>query len=121
MLQGGDEAGIKQSKKRITIFVVAAMDDVLERMVMINNSCCPRAFDAINQNPKRLPNCICWKSNRKSWMTTDIFGEWLVEFNHKMSTEKRTAILFLDNFSAYKAAVDAIDLSNTVLEVGTHA
>ena len=36
MLQGGDESGIKRSKKRITILVVAAMDDVLEKMIVIN-------------------------------------------------------------------------------------
>ena len=67
VLQGGDEVGIKQSKKSITILVVAAMDGVLEKMVVINNSRCPRAFDAINRNPKHLPNCISWKSNPKAW------------------------------------------------------
>lgn len=116
VLQSDDDAGVKQSKKRISILVVAAMDGALEKMVVINNSRCPRAFDAINRDPSRLPSCISWKSNRKAWMTTEIFKDWLQEFNRKMNSEKRQTILFLDNFSAHQAAVEVTDLSNVAVK-----
>ena len=42
-----DPAGCKVSKKRLTIFIVAAMDGHFEQMVLINNSLKPRALKPI--------------------------------------------------------------------------
>ena len=44
LLQGSDLAGPKQSKKRISILIVATMNGHLEKMIVINNARCPRAF-----------------------------------------------------------------------------
>ena len=35
--------------------------------------------------------------HKKSWMTSEIFTDWLKSFNAKMKREKRNVLLFLDN------------------------
>lgn len=117
LLEGDDPAGTKVSKKRLTVFIVAAMDGHMEKMVVVNNSQTPRAFKAIGNNPNRLPSCIIWKSSKKAWMNWHIFRDWLLEFNAKLKRENRRGILFLDNFSAHSLAVDECEDSLTNLRV----
>ena len=52
LLEGDDPAGTKVSKKRLTVFIVTAMDGHMEKMVVVNNSQTPRAFKAIRNDPK---------------------------------------------------------------------
>lgn len=115
-LDASDNAGTKQSKKRISILLVAAMDGHLEKMVVINNARCPRAFKAINNDLQRLPSSIIWKWNKKAWMTTAIFSEWLCDFDKKMQREERHVILFVDNFTAHEAASQSVILKNVRIE-----
>ena len=84
-----DPAGCKVSKKRLTIFIVAAMDGHLEQMFLINNSLKPRAFKPIQFNSSRLPSCIKWTSSKKGWMNSGIFRDWIFQFNSKMEREGR--------------------------------
>ena len=75
LLEGDDPAGTKVSKKRLTVFIVAAMDGHMEKMVVVNNSKTPRVFKAIGNNPDSLPSCIIWKSSKKAWMNWHIFRD----------------------------------------------
>ncbi|GFU02223.1 uncharacterized protein TNCV_2466011 [Trichonephila clavipes] len=51
----------------------------------------PRCFKGINSFPTK------YRSNKKAWMTTELFNEWLVSLNSDMKREKRHILLFLDN------------------------
>ncbi|KAJ5098831.1 hypothetical protein N7532_005832 [Penicillium argentinense] len=62
-------------------------------------------------------NCQ-WYSNRKAWMTSQIFERWLRWFDNAISGRK--VVILLDHFSAHKAAFEQIDegpspLKNTLV------
>ena len=51
-------------------------------LLVIGKSARPRCF----KNVKSLP--AIYESNRKAWMTSDIFKNWLVQIDKKNSTSK---------------------------------
>lgn len=67
-----------------------------------------RAFTAVGINIKSLG--YIQRSNKKAWMTADIFKEWLFWLNTRMHTNGRKVALLIDNFSAYKSAYKEIGL-----------
>ena len=42
-----------------------------------------------------------WKANKKAWMDSSIFGEWLKDINNKMKRQKRHILLFIDNATSH--------------------
>ena len=42
-----------------------------------------------------------WKANKKAWMDSSIFGEWLKDINNKMKRQKRKILLFIDNATSH--------------------
>ncbi len=42
-----------------------------------------------------------YTSNKKTWMTTKIFKDWLINLDLKMKKQKRQILMFLDNRSAH--------------------
>lgn len=72
---------------------------------IIGNVNKPWAFSQAHIEPYNLG--IQWQSNKKAWMTADIFIEWLRAFDIQMSG--RNVLLLLDNFSAHQSAVDQIN------------
>lgn len=94
----GDECkGGKQSKVRVTV-LLAANQNGSEKLppVMIGRSEKPRCFAKVKSFP------ILYKSNRKSWMTSAIFGEWLKKVDKSMGLKNRKILLFIDNCSSHK-------------------
>ncbi len=67
--------------------------------LVIGKSAKPRCFSGVNM--KNLP--VEYKSNKKSWMTNQIFREWLLNLNTKFERKKRRIILFMDNFSGHNS------------------
>ncbi|GFV63668.1 tigger transposable element-derived protein 6 [Trichonephila clavipes] len=59
--------------------------------LVIGKSAKHRCFMGINSFPTK------YRSNKKAWMTTELFNEWLVSLNSDMKREKRHIPLFLDN------------------------
>ncbi|GFV77444.1 tigger transposable element-derived protein 6 [Trichonephila clavipes] len=55
-------------------------------------------FKGINSFPTK------YRSNKKVWMTTELFNEWLVSLNSDMKREKRHILLFLDNCTVHNNA-----------------
>ncbi|KAI1006816.1 hypothetical protein K3495_g1401 [Podosphaera aphanis] len=45
---------------------------------------------------------IKWRANKKSWMTTNLFQEWLLWFEKRMRNNNRSVLLLLDNRPAHK-------------------
>ena len=57
----------------------------------------PRCFR--NINPKTLP--VAYYANKKAWMTSVVFEDWLRTFDRKLGRQRRKALLFLDNASCH--------------------
>ena len=49
---------------------------------------------------------LYYRANKKSWMTGELFQEWLHQLDSAMRKKKRHTVLFLDNCNAHAAAVD---------------
>ncbi|GFV58354.1 tigger transposable element-derived protein 6 [Trichonephila clavipes] len=100
--------GGKHSKVRLTILLTANMDGS-EKItpLVIGKSAKPRCFKGTNSFPMK------YRSNKKSWMTTELFNEWLVSLNLDMKREKRHILLFLDNCTVHN---NAPPLSNVKLQ-----
>jgi hypothetical protein len=63
--------------------------------LIIGNAARPRAFKINNVELGDLP--VIWPYNKKAWMTSEIFSEWLNEINQKMKQANRKILLFVDN------------------------
>jgi hypothetical protein len=64
-------------------------------LLVIGKYAKPRAFKRAN----RLP--VEYRANRKAWMTSTLFDEWLLKFHKRMRAEKRNVALTLDNCAAH--------------------
>uniref|UniRef100_H3A6Q7 HTH CENPB-type domain-containing protein n=1 Tax=Latimeria chalumnae TaxID=7897 RepID=H3A6Q7_LATCH len=63
-----------------------------EKTLIIGRSAKPHCFRNIDINQLL---------NKRAWMTSTIFIEWITQFNRKMCRQDRHALLFLDNASAH--------------------
>lgn len=88
--------GGKKSKERITVAVCSNMvgSDKMELLV-IGKFQNPRCF----KNSKSLP--VQYLANRKAWMTSDIFENWLRKLDRKFERESRKILLLVDNSPAH--------------------
>ncbi|KAJ5111402.1 mariner-Tc1 transposon family protein [Penicillium argentinense] len=109
--------GKKKEKARISVLFCCNADGS-ERLppCFIGTAKKPRAFTAAGINIENF-NCQ-WYSNRKAWMSGQIFEGWLRWFDNTMSGRK--VVLLLDHISAHKAAFEQIDegpspLKNTLV------
>jgi transposase-like protein len=88
--------GGKRSKERLTLMVASNMDgtDKLPLLV-IGKFQNPRCFKGI----KSLP--VTYKANKKAWMVSSIFEEWLRNLDRRFMREKRKVLVFVDNCAAH--------------------
>lgn len=104
-LKGEKCSGGKLCKERLTVFLCGFMSGEMEKPLVIGKAA--RCFK--NMDLQKLP--VEWRSNRKSWMTSQIMEEWLMAFNGRMKRQKRHVLLFLDNATCHPH----IQLSNVKL------
>ncbi|XP_064422751.1 tigger transposable element-derived protein 6-like [Latimeria chalumnae] len=104
-----DCTGGKKAKKRITMLLCCNMAGDFEKTLIIGRSAKPHCFHNININQL----LVMWCSNKKAWMTSAIFTEWITQFNRKMCRQDRHVLLFLDNAPAHPH--DLPELSNVKL------
>lgn len=89
-------SGGKLSKERLTILVASNMTgSYKKKLLVIGKSKTPRCF----KNVKNLT--VDYKSNKKAWMTGDIFSDWLKEWDKQLAKEKRHILLTVDNCPAH--------------------
>jgi hypothetical protein len=60
-------------------------------LFVIGKSAKPRCF----KNVKSLP--VIYKSNKKAWMTSKLFEEYMLDLDRKFELEKRKVLMFSDN------------------------
>ncbi|GFX59468.1 tigger transposable element-derived protein 6 [Trichonephila clavipes] len=100
--------GGRHSKERLTILLAVNMDGS-EKItpLVIEKSAKPPCFKGINSFPTK------YRSNKKAWMASELFNEWLVQLNSDMKREKRHNLLFLENCTVHN---NAPPLSNVKLQ-----
>lgn len=90
--------GGKDSKERLTVLFTTNMTGTVKRApLVIGKSAKPRCF----KNVKSLPTD--YTSNKKAWMTGDIFKQWLLKWDMELCRCNSKALLFIDNCTAHNA------------------
>jgi hypothetical protein len=78
----GEECkGGKSSKERLTIKLCCNLAGDFEKPVVIGKAKTPRCLRSVSALP------VTWKCNKKAWMTSELFNEWLTAFNGKMRSQ----------------------------------
>ena len=99
--------GGKLAKDRVTLLFCCNAAGEKETPLMIGKSQRPRCFKNADLNTLG----VTWCANKKAWMTSAIFEQWLKEFDSKMRRRNRNVILLLDNAPCHPE----ISLSNVKL------
>lgn len=83
--------GGKQSKARLTVLVAASMTGEKLPLLVIGRSAKPRCF----RGWKNLPTA--YTGQRKAWMTSEIFENWIRDLDKQMTAKGRKIALVVDN------------------------
>ena len=105
--------GGKQSKARITVLVAASMAGEKLPVLVIGRSAKPRCF----QGWKHLPTL--YTSQRKAWMTSELFDKLIRDLDKKMAANKRRIALILDNCPAHPHIIGLRNITLFFLPPGT--
>ncbi|KAI1003886.1 hypothetical protein K3495_g4332 [Podosphaera aphanis] len=102
--------GLKKDKTRITLCLTSNADgtDKLEPLILGHFEK-PRCFQRMSG--KQLG--FYYRSNKKAWMTRELFPEWLMRFHEKIKKEQRH-VLLLDNAPSHIS--NGLDLSNVKIQ-----
>ena len=94
-LKGEKCSGGKSSKIRLTGLAAANMIGEKLPMFVIGKSQKPRCFKHIKSLPCRS------RAQKKSWMNSELFEEWVREQDQKFENEGRKVVLIIDNCPAH--------------------
>lgn len=87
----------KSAKETLTVmFAYSATGEKLKPLV-IGKANQPRCFKNIKK--ENLP--VSYETNRKAWMTSEIFKTWICGINSTMKKKKRHILMFLDTASSH--------------------
>ena len=89
--------GEKFSKVRLTGLAATNANGEKLPMFIIGKSKSPRYL----KNLKQLP--CCYRRQKKSWMDSDLFEEWVRELDRKFEQQNRKVVLIIDNCPAHPA------------------
>lgn len=104
-----DCSGIKTSKERITVLLTCSQTGEKLMPLVIGKYGKPRCFKRTENNDL---SSIQYEFNKKAWMTSIIFTEWLKKLNSMMRRENRKIMLFVDNATSHVAP----EMSNVKIE-----
>ena len=97
-------SGGKRAKQRLTILLAANMSGTEKLpLLVIGNSQKPRCFKGI----KSLP--VIYKANRKAWITSEIFEEWIRNLDKKMKNKGRNILLIVENCTAHPPEIKNLE------------
>ena len=99
VLKNQNCAGGKKAKDRITVLVGASAIGEKLPLLVIGKSKQPRCFRNAN-----IP--LKYTSNKKAWMTAEIFTSYIREVDRRMMRENRKIAILLDNCSAHPVITD---------------
>lgn len=87
--------GSKRTKERFTALFCCSMSGEKKRILVIGRFKKPRCFKGIS-----LP--VDYKANNSGLMTSDLFTEWLTEWNTKFRRQNKSILLLCDKCSAHQ-------------------
>jgi len=88
--------GKRRQKLRISVFLTVNGDGSDKRKAMvIGRAATPNAFKNAHINKNNLP--VIYRNNKKAWMLSGIWYEYLRELNTEMEKNKRRIALVTDN------------------------
>ena len=92
------QAGVKGRKNRLT-FVFTANADGTEKLpaFIIGKAAWPRAF----QKKSGAQLGFYYQSNANAWMTTQLYQDWIQQWDQKLQAKKQKILLLQDNFSGH--------------------
>ena len=88
-------SGGKHSKLRLTGIAAGNAKGERLQMFIIGKSKNPRCFKGVKSLPCR------YRSQQKSWMSSEIFEEWVKEIDRSFGKKKRKIALIVDNCPAH--------------------
>ena len=88
--------GGKKSKQRLTALLCChASGSDQRKLLMIGKSVRPHCLKNVKSSPYQ------YRGDKKAWMTSKLFSEWLIGFDREMKRAGRHVLLLLDNCSAH--------------------
>ncbi|VDI83581.1 Hypothetical predicted protein, partial [Mytilus galloprovincialis] len=96
------------------MFACSSTGEKLKPLV-IGKSYNPRCFKNVNKG--NLP--VTYYSNKKAWMTTNAFIDWLRTVNTTMRLQRRHILMFLDNASSHSKELNLSNLTLKFLPANT--
>ena len=87
--------GGKHSKVRLTGMAAGNVKGERLPMFVIGKAKTPRCFKGVKSIPCR------YRAQPKSWMSSELFEEWIKEIDRKFSVQKRKVALIIDNCPAH--------------------
>ncbi|XP_055905882.1 tigger transposable element-derived protein 6-like [Eupeodes corollae] len=93
--RGRNVHGFKSSKDRLTLLFICNATGDYKKIIVIGKTKKPRCF-----KNKSVP--LEYYSNRKAWMTQDIWTQILFSLDEEMIKQQRKIILFVDNAACHK-------------------
>jgi len=98
------------SKERLTLLLAINMTGTDKlKPLLIGKSKNPKCFTGIKSFP------VEYTANKKAWMTSELFVEWLLRIDSQMKTHKRKIVLFIDNSPAHDNIPDCQAVKVTFL------
>ena len=90
--------GVKGSKVRLT-YVFATNADSSEKrpLLIIGKAHKPQCFK--NKTGEMLG--FLYRNNAKAWMTSELYQEWLMKWNHELQLQNHHTLLLQDNFAGH--------------------
>ncbi|KAK6477320.1 protein FAM118B isoform X1 [Huso huso] len=90
----------KQGKNRLTVLLTANMDGSDKRKpLVIGKPLNPPCLKGV----KHLP--VKYTANKKAWMVSSLFEEFVRDFDRDMTSQKRKVVLVLDSCPAHPAEI----------------
>lgn len=90
--------GIKNYKERLSVLFCCNMDGTEKKKpFVIGKFEKPRCFRGFN-----LDAFCFYKNNSKAWMSSNLFGSWLQEWDDILHKKGRKILLLMDNFAGHK-------------------
>lgn len=115
-VRGSTCHGGKMSKVRVSVLLAANMDGSRKlQPFVIGKARAPRCF----KNCKQLP--VRYASNKKAWMTRQLFTEWLQAWDVELGKSGRRACLLVDNCSAHHTTCELKNIELKFLPANTTA
>ena len=112
-LKGEKCSGGKHSKIRLTGLAAGNPYGESLPMFVIGKANKRRYFKGVRNLPCR------YRAQRKSWMTAELFEEWVRELDRKFSAAKRKIALIIDNRTAHPHVEQLVSIELIFLSPNT--